>query len=56
MKKEYAKPVVLVVLVEPHNMVCASITGVAETGNLTTTVSNEESDEYLSRRSSSAWD
>lgn len=56
MKRQYVKPEALVVLVEPLNMICTSTVGVTGTGNLRTTVYNDETDEYLSRRSHSIWD
>ena len=56
MKKTYIEPALLITYVEPQKLICTSIQGVSGTGNMETTVSNEETDEYLSRRRRSEWD
>lgn len=56
MKKTYIEPALLVTFVEPQRIVCTSVYGVAGTGNMNTAVSNEATDEYLSRRTRNVWD
>lgn len=37
-------------------MTCSSVLGVTGTGNMDTEVSDEETDEYLTRRNYNLWD
>ncbi|MBR4898472.1 MAG: hypothetical protein IKZ48_06780 [Prevotella sp.] len=56
MKKRYIEPAVLITYVEPLRMTCSSVLGVTGTGNMDTEVSDEETDEYLTRRNYNLWD
>ena len=56
MKKAYIKPEMLVTVLQMARLVCISAAGVKGTGNMSYSVSNEETSEYLSRRSNSPWD
>lgn len=55
MKKIYVSPAIQVTRIGVAHMLCGSIEGVDRTGNLNTSVSNDETEEYLSRRNN-VWD
>ena len=50
MKKIYEAPSITVTNIALTSFVCTSTFGVENTGNLTNSVSSEETEEYLSRR------
>ena len=57
MKRQYITPAIQDIDLETEALVCAcSIKGVEGTESLRTTVSNEETSEYLSRRRRNVWE
>ena len=56
MKKTYIQPSLVITYVEPQRMICASILGVAGTGKMEDAVSDEETNEYLTRRKRNEWE
>ena len=57
MKKKYLSPATVIISIAAHRIICSSITGIEGTGNLHTDVNpNEETEDYLSRRSNNVWD
>ena len=56
MKKIYLSPAITIVHVVVEKMICSSVYGVSGTGNLSTTIDDDTTDEYLSRKSRSVWD
>ena len=55
MKKQYIAPAIELTVLSHLAMICNSITGVANTSNFSEDISDETTDEVLSRRHS-AWD
>ena len=57
MKKQYITPTIKVTEETTECFICTSIiSGMEGTGSLSTTVSNEETSDYLSRGSRNVWD
>lgn len=56
MKKTYIAPAIELAYTEILSMLCSSIEGVENTGNMETSLSDDVTEDYLSRHAGSTWD